>query len=315
MRDPCRHRGRALGLLVGFAADGVLGDPAVGHPVALFGRFAARVERRWYADRRSIGAGYALTLVAAATLTGCVLQRAGRAHPALRAAGTGLITWVTLGGTSLARQGARMATDLQAGDLVRARQRLPSLCGRDPAMLDAPGLTRASIESVAENTSDAVVAPLLWGALAGVPGMVAYRAANTLDAMVGYRDPRYHRFGWAAARLDDAANLAPARLAAALTVLCAPVVEGSPGRARRAWRRDAAAHPSPNAGQVESAFAGALDVRLGGATPYAHGTEQRPPLGSDRTPNPCDLRRAVRLSRAVTAVAGLLAVAAGLSGG
>ncbi len=159
------------------------------------------------------------------------------------------------------------------------RQLLPSLCGRDPAALDADGLVRAALESLAENTSDAQVAPLLWTAVGGAPGALVYRAINTLDAMVGYRSPKYARFGWAAARLDDVANVVPARLTAALVVVCAPLVGGSPTGAVRAWRRDAARHPSPNAGVVEAAFAGALGVRLGGPTRYPHGLEIRPALG------------------------------------
>jgi adenosylcobinamide-phosphate synthase len=144
---------------------------------------------------------------------------------------------------------------------------------------------------------------------------------NTLDAMVGYRSPHYRRFGWAAARLDDAVNLVPARVAALLVAAAAPVVGGSPRAALAAWRRDAGAHPSPNAGPVEAAAAGALGVRLGGRTVYAHGVEQRPVLGSGNAPGVVDLRRAVRLSRVVGALAALLAAALtevrlrGLSGG
>jgi adenosylcobinamide-phosphate synthase len=196
--------------------------------------------------------------------------------------------------------------------VAAARERLPSLCGRDPRALDSAGLARAAVESVAENTSDAVVAPLIWGAVAGVPGLLGYRAVNTLDAMVGYRSPRYRRFGWAAARLDDLVNLLPARLAAALTVLGAPVVGGSSRGAWATWRRDAAAHPSPNAGQVEAAFAGALEVRLGGRTVYEHGVEERPVLGDGRMPDAGHVTRAVELSRVVggltAAVAALIAL-------
>ena len=185
------------------------------------------------------------------------------------------------------------------------------------------------IESVAENTSDAVVAPLLWGAVAGLPGLAAYRAVNTLDAMVGYRSPRYLRFGWASARLDDAANWIPARVTAALTVACAsrsaplaplpgtsaqsPPAEGHPGAgpaaaALRAVLRDGARHPSPNAGRCEAAFAGALGLRLGGTNVYGGVTEARPGLGEGRAPEPDDIRRAIRLSRAVTVAATALAV-------
>src|SRR5262249_572014 len=155
---------------------------------------------------------------------------------------------------------------LAAGDLEEARTRLPHLCGRDPASLDLAGVARASLESIAENTSDAVVAPLIWGALAGAPGLLAYRAINTLDAMAGDRSPRYQRLGGAAARLDDLANLLPSRVTAGLTTVCAPLVGGSARGAWQVWRDDAATHPSPNAGQVEAAFAGALRVRLGGRT-------------------------------------------------
>ena len=297
---------RAVGLLLGVAADAAIGDPGRGHPVAAFGRLAAQAQRVCYADHRLAGTVYTAALVGGAAAVGGLLERAGRDRAVVQVAGTALATWVVLGGTSLARQGAAMARELDAGDLAAARARLPHLCGRDPAQLDAAGMARASVESIAENTSDAVVAPLVWGAVAGVPGLLAYRAANTLDSMVGYRSPRHLRFGWAAARLDDFANLLPARVAAGLTVLCAPVVGGSAPGAWRAWRCDAAAHPSPNAGQVEAAFAGALEIRLGGRTVYPHGAQQRPVLGDGRTPDAGDLNRGVELSRVVGVVAAAL---------
>ena len=198
---------------------------------------------------------------------------------------------------------------LAAGDVEQARVLLPSLCGRDPASLDGPGLARAALESVAENTSDAAVAPLLWAAIAGLPGVLGYRAINTLDAMIGNRSPRYARFGWAAARLDDVANYPAARLSATLTALCAPLAGGSTRGALRAWRRDAARHPSPNAGVAEAAFAGALGVQLGGPTQYGHQLEIRPTLGDGRLPQPDDLHRAVRLSRLVQLAAVVMAAA------
>ncbi len=207
------------------------------------------------------------------------------------------------------RRGAGTAEDPSGRGLAAARARIPALCGRDPASLDAAGLARAGTESMAENTSDAVVAPLLWGAIAGMPGLLGYRAVNTLDAMVGHRSARHARFGWAAARLDDVANLVPARVAALLFAGLAPLAGGSAAAALRAWRRDAPAHPSPNAGPVEAAAAGALGVRLGGPTVYAHGVENRPVLGSGPAPGPADLRRAVRLSRLVGAGAAALACA------
>ena len=286
-------------MLAGYLADLALGDPQRGHPVALFGQAAASLERFTYRDSRAAGALHVGSLIGALCLLGAVVRGSVLA--------TALATWVSLGGTSLARTGISMAELLERDDIEGARRLLPSLCGRDPARLDSGGLARAALESVAENTSDAQVAPLLWAAVGGVPGVLGYRGINTLDAMIGHRSPRYLRFGWAAARLDDAANFFAARATAVLVVMCAPVVGGSPSEAARAWRRDAARHPSPNAGVVEAAFAGALGVRLGGPTHYHHELQIRPTLGDGREPAVADLRRAVALSRVVQAAAAVLA--------
>jgi adenosylcobinamide-phosphate synthase len=298
----------ASGLLLGTVADALLGDPATAHPVAGYGTLVARLERHWYADSRVRGALFATVAVAAPAGLGLAADRAVRRYPLARTLLVAAATWTVLGGSSLAGEGAALAGALRDGDLAAARARIPHLCSRDPEVLDASDMARAGCESVAENTSDAVVGPLVWGALAGPAGLLGYRAVNTLDAMVGYRSPRYARFGWAAARLDDLANLGPARLTAALTVLLAPPLGGSAREAADAWRRDAGAHPSPNAGPVEATAAGALGLRLGGATRYRHGLEQRPELGRGRTPEVADLGRAVRLSRLLGAVSAALAV-------
>lgn len=290
---------RAIGLVLGVIADSALGDPRTGHPVAAFGTTASRLEKALYRDHRLAGAAHVGILVGATVTLGVLTERLGRRNPVMQTAATAVATWVVLGGSSLAAEGAAMARALDSGQIEDARERLPNLCGRDASALDTNGLARATVESVAENTSDAVVAPLFWGAVAGVPGLIGYRAINTLDAMIGHRSPRYNRFGWAAARLDDLANLAPARAAALLTALCAPVVGGSASTAWRTWRRDAAAHPSPNAGQIEAAFAGALEVRLGGRTVYRHGAQERPVLGDGRMPDAGHVTRAVELSRIV----------------
>ena len=301
-------RARAVGLLLGYGADRILRDPARLHPVAGFGWAATELERITYRDARGAGVAHVVVLVGGAVLVGRVARRGG-------IAATALATWVVLGGSSLAGTGNRMADNLGAGDLAAARALLPSLCGRDPEVLDSDGLARAALESIAENTSDAAVAPLVWGAIAGVPGLLGYRAVNTLDAMIGYRNERYTNFGWAAARTDDVVNLVPARVNGVLNVVLAPLVGGSPRAAVRAWRRDARAHPSPNAGVVEGTAAGALGITLGGRTEYRHGVELRPTLGSGRVPTSQDLRRAVRLSMAVQAAAAVgsaaLAVAVG----
>ena len=284
----------SLGLVAGDAADSILGDPAYGHPVAGFGRIAAALERRTYADRRLAGVVHVALLVGAAAALG---HRLGRAPVP-----TALAAWAVLGGRSLDREAEAVVRLMD--DLPAARQRLTHLVGRDTSELDEAGIARAVIESVAENTSDAVVAPLVWGALLGVPGLLAYRAANTLDAMVGHRSPRYERFGWAAARLDDLLNLPGSRLTAALAVALGPDQRG----AWRAWRRDARHHPSPNAGPVEAAFAGALGVRLGGVNVYGGRAEDRHVLGDGRAPDRHDVTRARRLARRV-GLASLLVLA------
>jgi adenosylcobinamide-phosphate synthase len=296
-------------LAVGAVLDAVLGDPARMHPVAGFGAVAAAAERRLYRDDLAAGAAHTALLVAGAAGLGAVAEKAagGRAARVLL---TAAATWTVLGGASLRRTGRRLGADLARGDLAAARNRLPALCGRDPAGLDGAGLARAGVESLAENTSDAVVAPLLWGAVAGLPGLFAYRAVNTLDAMVGHRDARHRRFGWAAARLDDAANAVPARLAALLACACAGRVGGAPADAYWVMRRDGGSHPSPNAGQVEAAFAGALGLRLGGELRYPHGVEHRPLLGFGRPAAGDDLARAADLSAAVTLAALVLSAAA-----
>jgi adenosylcobinamide-phosphate synthase len=311
-------QGRAAGIAAGYLADLLLGDPRRGHPVAMFGRGAAALERLSYSDTRRAGVLHTGALLGVLGVLGVAVERAAKSRgPAWVVAATAALSFVALGGTSLTRTGREMAGLLEAGDVSAARQLLPSLCGRDPAALDAVGLTRAAMESVAENTSDAQVAPLIWAAVGGIPAVLVYRGANTLDAMIGNRSPHYVRFGWAAARFDDAANFVAARATALVVAVCAPAVGGSPAGAIHAWRRDAARHPSPNAGVVEAAFAGALGVRLGGPTQYAHQLEIRPTLGDGQPPQVADLERAVRLSRAVQVVSAVLAVslsAAGHSG-
>ncbi|MDR2281279.1 MAG: cobalamin biosynthesis protein, partial [Gordonia sp. (in: high G+C Gram-positive bacteria)] len=199
----------ALGIGLGAAADAMFGDPQRGHPVAVFGSGVSAVEKRVYGDSRLRGAAFAVGWIGVGVAAGVIARRAG-------ATGTAAATFTALGGTSLASIGDRIADALEAGDIDGARTLVAGLVGRDTTRLDEAGICRAAVESIAENTSDATVAPLFWGAVAGAPGMLGYRAANPLDAMVGYRSPRYARFGWAAARLADAANLIPARITAML---------------------------------------------------------------------------------------------------
>ncbi|MFD6106327.1 cobalamin biosynthesis protein [Nocardia salmonicida] len=298
----------AVGLVLGFVLDRVFADPQRWHPVAGFGSAAAALEAKTYVDDRRAGVVHEVIAVGSVVGIGLLVTR-GRGRGGVLV--TALATWTALGGRSLVRAGSAMADRLEADDLAGARELLPSLCGRDPSVLDAEGLARAALESIAENTSDATVAPLLWGAVAGVPGVLGYRAVNTLDAMIGYRNERYERFGWAAARTDDVANLVPARVTGLLTACLAPLVGGSSSGALRAWRRDAGGHPSPNAGVVEASMAGALGIGLGGRTQYRHGVELRPTLGDGPAPTAGDLRRAVRMSAGVQV--GAVVVGVGVS--
>jgi len=298
---------RAAGLLLGHLLDRALGDPRRGHPVAAFGRVAAAVETRTYVDSRAAGARHAVLLVGGAAAVGVAVERATDGRPVLHTAATAVATWAVLGGTTLGREADAVHGHLAAGDLAGARRRVTHLVGRSTGDLAADEVGRAVVESVAENTSDAVVAPLVWGTALGVPGLLGYRAANTLDAMVGHRGARYGRFGWASARLDDLLNLPGSRVTGLLAAALAPTVGGSAVDALTAWRRDAGAHPSPNAGVVEAAFAGALGVRLGGRNHYPHGTEDRVRLGHGPAPAAYDIGRAVALSRRVGLAAVLLA--------
>ncbi|MFI8325693.1 cobalamin biosynthesis protein [Streptomyces sp. NPDC085529] len=299
-RTPVASRATAVfayGAAAGLAVDLVLGDPRRGHPVAAFGRAAAAVERRLYRDHRGRGALHTAVCAGGAAAAGALAARAVRGSRTGSAALTAAAVWAVVGGTTLGREARAIGGALAAGDLEVARERMPHLVGRDPQALDGPAMARAVVESVAENTSDAVVGALVWGAVAGVPGLLGFRAVNTLDAMVGHRSPRYRRYGWASARLDDLAGWPGARLTAALAVLAG----GDRRGAVRAWRADAGKHPSPNAGPVEAAFAGALGVRLGGTLSYGGRVEHRPVLnGEGRPVEVADIDRAVRLSRRVT---------------
>jgi adenosylcobinamide-phosphate synthase len=270
---------------VALLADRRLGEPPFHpHPVAAFGAAMTRLEAALPAGDRRAGIGYTVVGVLVGAAGGAVLR-----SPAAAA-------YVAVAGRGLAEAADAVAEPLVTGDLDRARERLPALVGRDATDLDAGEIARAVVESVAENTTDAVVAPALWGAVAGAPGSLAYRAVNTMDAMVGHRTPRHERFGWASARLDDLATWVPARLTALLVVLARPAA------ARAVWRavrRDAPAHPSPNSGVAEAAFAAALGLRLGGVNRYGDRVEVRPTLGDGRPPQPGDIAAAVRLAREV----------------
>jgi adenosylcobinamide-phosphate synthase len=298
----------AAGIALGSLGDQAFGDPARLHPVAGFGRLARSLESRLWRPQRSAGALYVLALVGSAVAAARVAEEALRPLRPAEPVFVALVVWTVLGSRSLGAEARALAHAVERGDLAGARRRAPALVGRDPRSLDTSELCRAAVESVAENTADAVVAPLLWCAFAGPAGAVGYRAANTLDARVGHRSERYEHFGWAAARLDDLLTWPASRLAALLAVVLAPAVGGERQRAWRTLRRDGRLHPSPNAGPLEAAFAGALGIRLGGRNTYGNRVEVRPALGEGPLPEPIDVRRAARLSRLVGLAATLVAV-------
>lgn len=291
MSDPV-----AIGLLLGWAADRALGDPRRGHPVALFGTWAGWVETRTHRDSRAAGVLTEALVLAPPLALGVAATRLP--GPA-RALATAALTWAALGGTSLGREGLAVHDLLASDDLPGARTRVRNLVGRVTDDLTADEVARAAVESVAENTSDAVVGTLVWGAALGPLGLVLHRTANTLDAMHGHRTARYARFGWAAARLDDLLGWVPARATVLATAAASPL---RAGEVVRTAVRDGRDHPSPNAGPVEAGFAAALGLRLGGRTVYASGAEDRVVMGSGPAPTVADLPRAVLLARRVGVV-------------
>lgn len=299
--------------LVALAADAVIGDPdwlwrRLAHPVAMIGRVIAALDRAlnrdaWSPARRK-GAGIAavLLLVIAALLTGYAIEAIIPRGPAGDIA-LGLLASTLITQKSLYQHVARVHAAFSAGGLAAAREAVSLIVGRDPNSLDESGVSRAAVESCAENFSDGVVAPTLSLALLGLPGLLAYKTINTADSMIGHRSDKYREFGWASARLDDLVNLVPARLASLLMALAAPVARGSIVSSLKVMRRDARNHRSPNAGWPESAMAGALGVKLAGPRRYAEGMVDDPYLNAaGRDATPADIRRALRMLIAASGI-------------
>jgi len=279
----------AAAAIVGVLLDRLLGEPRRWHPLVGFGRLAGAAERGLRAGAPGHAVGNRLRgLLAWALIVVPCVALAWWANRYVEV----LLLWLALGGRSLAEHAQAVAVPLAAGDLASARERVGLIVSRDTTQLDADGVAGAAVESVLENGNDAVFATLFWFFVFGGAGAVLYRLANTLDAMWGYKDARRIHFGWAAARIDDLLNLVPARLTALTYALL-----GSVGRALSCWRTQAGAWPSPNAGPVMAAGAGALGVRLGGAAIYHGRVEQRSRLGAGETPTAADIPRAVALVR------------------
>ena len=283
--------------------DRLLGEPRRWHPLVGFGRYAAWLERRfnnggWLRARGVLAWSLALAPFLALAFA---LWR----QPALRPVIDVVVLYFALGLQSLREHAARVAQALHAGDLAAARARVGKIVSRDTQDMEAESVACAGVESVLENGNDAVFGALFWFALLGAPGALLYRLANTLDAMWGYRTPRYRRFGWAAARLDDVLNFLPARLTA-----LSYAELGNARSAIRCWKQQAHAWSSPNAGPVMASGAGSLRLLLGGPAHYHGAMEERPVLGAGRAPQAADIGRAVALvERGAWWWLGLLALA------
>jgi adenosylcobinamide-phosphate synthase len=280
----------ALAMLVALLLDALLGEPRRAHPLVAFGRMAHWVEARLYVDRRVSGV---LAWAAAVLPSVALLWALQHMLPGLGSWAVGvMVLYAALGLQSLGEHARPVAQALAAGDLDGARAAVGRMVSRDTAALDPSQVAAAATESVLENGNDAVFGTLFWFAVLGAPGALLYRLANTLDAMWGYRTPRYEHFGWAAARIDDVLNYIPARLAAFTYALCGDFI-----RAWRCWRTQAVQWDSPNAGPVMASGAGALGVQLGGAAPYHGVWEERPVLGEGDLPDHTSISRALWLVR------------------
>ncbi|WP_243429816.1 adenosylcobinamide-phosphate synthase CbiB [Acetobacter sacchari] len=309
-------------MLIALALDAMIGWPdsvylRIGHPVTWLGRLIDLGDRGLNReDASSLVRRIAGSVCACFTI--CVAAGVGLIAARLLPGGwigsvlTGGLAWPLVAARSLNDHVAAVANPLADGDLSDARRAVSMIVGRNPDLLDEAGIARAAAESLAENTSDGVIAPLFWGALFGLPGIAAYKAINTLDSMIGHRTPRHEAFGWAAARIDDVANLAPARL----TGLMFAVVSRRPLIALRTMWRDARFHRSPNAGWPEAAFAGALDIRLSGPRAYADRVANEPWLNGDAPdPQAQDLLHGLALyRRMLAALAVVMATISVLSG-
>ncbi|WP_426439202.1 adenosylcobinamide-phosphate synthase CbiB [Bradyrhizobium genosp. P] len=296
--------GFAGAMAVAMAVDALIGWPAwlfarVGHPVTWLGWVINVVDTTCNrtsdtaAFRRAAGVAAAILVIALAATLGWAVQLV-LASGWTRVILVGILAWPLVALRSLDDHVAAVADPLESGDLAGARLAVAHIVGRDPATLDSAGIARATIESLAENASDGVVAPVFWGALFGLPGIVGYKAINTLDSMIGHRTERHEAFGWVAARIDDLANLIPARLNGFLFVLLSP----QPLQAWSCMLRDANRHRSPNAGWPEAAMAGGLGVRFSGPRIYHGSVANEPWLNeSARDPDAADIRRGLKLYR------------------
>lgn len=269
--------------------DLLIGDPVwLPHPVIAMGRLINlldRVLRRVWLNERVAGVLLLLIVVITSSGTTWVLLKALAAMlPLAGWAAAVLVSSTCLAARSLHKESARVATALLAGDLPTARRYLSFIVGRDTDQLEEAEIWRGVVETVAENTSDGIIAPLFWLTIGGPVGAIAYKAVSTLDSMVGYKNRRYLQLGWASARMDDLLNYVPARISALLLILSSPLAGLSASGAVRVTLRDRLKHPSPNSGHPEAAAAGALGVQLGGASSYNGASSWKEHIGDDLQP-------------------------------
>ncbi|VXB64691.1 Cobalamin biosynthesis protein CobD [Burkholderia sp. 8Y] len=280
----------ALLAVLGVIVDRIVGEPRGRHPLVAFGQFATKLEARLNTGHRARPAGI-LAWIAAVAPPVCIAWFVVSVLPFAYACVVHVtLLWFALGATSLRQHIAPIARALSLGDIDGARTLTSRIVSRDTSQADELALSRAAVESALENGNDAIFGALFWFAIAGGPGALAFRLANTLDAMWGYRTPRYLRFGWAAARFDDVLNFIPARLTAASYALA-----GDTGMAWHCWRTQARSWDSPNAGPVMAAGAGSLNVLVGGAAVYHGVLEARPTLGAGHNATPRHIVAALRL--------------------
>jgi len=277
-----------LSCLAGVGLDALLGEPRRSHPLVIFGRLADRLEQHFNGPDGRGWRSHGVTAWCLAVLPLTVIAWLASLLPGVGWLVEIFLLYLALGLRSLGEHLIPVVLALRSGDLAAARRRVGFIVSRDTGELDEQGVARAATESALENGSDAVFAALFWFAVAGAPGVVLYRLSNTLDAMWGYRTERFERFGWAAARIDDALNFIPARLVA-LTY----AVLGQTRKAWRCWQRQAPLWDSPNAGPVMAAGAGALGVSLGGPAIYHGELQLRPTLGEGEAPKARDIERAL----------------------
>ena len=305
-------------LLLALAVDALIGWPdalyrKIGHPVTWLGKLISHMDKslnrmEWHPPtRRLMGLLTAAFIILICIVSGQIIQNAV-GQGILGFLISVLLAWPLLASRSLYSHVQDVAQPLELMDLRSAREAVSMIVGRDPKQLDTAGVGRAAIESLAENTSDGVVAPIFWGLIFGLPGILAYKAINTMDSMIGYKTPKHLDFGWAAARIDDLANWVPARL----TGLIIAMMSGTPNAALQTIRRDAGKHRSPNAGWPESAMAAALGVRLSGPRSYHDKQTNDPWLYAEgRDVEGSDVTRALAVfKRSMFCLAGLLAIVA-----